>query len=149
VAYERFLDARAAGQPEQVLLDHLNTGGAAYQRMLDLLPADANRDLATVHHQLGLIYTDAGEYDTALIHYQQSIRLEEVAGNRYGAGQSRHTVALLFARTGRTSDALLYARAALADFAPYGAGATTNIEKVRRFIAELSPPANPTPTGAL
>ncbi|MEV0722309.1 CHAT domain-containing protein [Micromonospora purpureochromogenes] len=148
VAHERFRDARAAGQPEQVLLEHLNAAAAAYQQALDLLPADATPDLAITYHHLGQIYADAGEYDTALTHLQQSIRLDEVAGNRYGAGQTRHAVAVLFARAGRSGDALLYARAALADYAPYGAGATAAIEQVQRLIALLNPPADPTPTGA-
>lgn len=148
VAHERFRDARAAGQPKQVLLEHLNAAADTYQQALDLLPADANPNLAAFHHQLGSIYTDAGQFDTALTHYQQSIRLKEVAGNRYSAGQTRQNVAVLFARTGRTSDALLYARAALSDYAPYGAGATAAIEQVQQLIALLDPPADPTPTGA-
>ncbi len=140
VAYGRLVDARAAGQPESVLLRHLNDAATAYRDALGLLPADAKPELATVHHQLGVIYTLAGEYDTALNHYQQSIRLEEASGNRYGAGQTRHTVAILFARAGRTSDALLYAQAALADYAPYGAGAAAAVEEVHQLIARLGPP---------
>jgi tetratricopeptide (TPR) repeat protein len=148
VAYERFYDARNAGQPEPVLLEHLNAAAAAGRHALDLLSADAVPDLAAVHHQLGIVYTDAGEDDTALTHYQQSIRLEEAAGNRYGAGQSRHAVAVLLTRAGRTGDALLYAHAALADYGPYGAGAAAVIERVQRLISDLSKPAEPTPHGA-
>jgi tetratricopeptide (TPR) repeat protein len=148
VLYERFLDARAAGQPESVLQGHLNAAAAAYQRGLDLLPANANPDLATFYHQLGSIYTEAGDYDTALTHFQGAIRLMEAAGNRYRAGATRYTVAVLFARAGRAGDALLYARAALADFASYGAGAGADIEKVQRLIARLNPDADPSAIGA-
>lgn len=148
LAYLRFLDARAAGQLEPVLLKHLNAAAAAYRDALNLLPSDANPDLAAIHHQLGLIYADAGKDETALTHYQQSIRLEEAAGNRYGAGQTRYTVAVLFHRAGRNGEALLYARAALADFVSYPAGAASVIEQVQRLIARLEPPADPTPTGA-
>ncbi|MEW2143528.1 CHAT domain-containing protein [Micromonospora vinacea] len=149
VAYGRFRDARAAGQPEPVLLEHLNAAVAAYQEDLNLLPADGNPDRATVHHQLGLIYAEAGDYETALTHLQQSIRLEEkVAGNRYGAGQSRFALAVLFARAGRIGDALLYARAALADFASYGSGAAAHLAEVQQLIAKLNSPADPTPDGA-
>jgi tetratricopeptide (TPR) repeat protein len=148
VARGRFGDARAAGQPESTLLEHVNAAAAAYRQALDLLPADAVPDRATVHHQLGNVCVDAGELDTALTHYQQSIRLREVTGDRYGAGQARHNVAVVLAGAGRTGDALLYARAALADFAPYGDGAAAATEHVRRLIALLDPPAEPTPTGA-
>jgi tetratricopeptide (TPR) repeat protein len=148
VARERFLDARASGQPEPVLLEHLNAAAAAYRNALDLLPADALPDIATAHHQLGVVYTNTADDDTALTHYQQAIRLWEVAGNRYNAGTSRHALAVLFANTGRAGDALLYAGAALADFAPYGASAAADIERVQQFIAQLNPPAKPTPTEA-
>jgi hypothetical protein len=87
-------------------------------------------------------------FDTALTHYQQSIRFEEASGNRFGAGQTRSRVAVLFANAGRTGDALLYAHAALADFTPYGDGAAANIERIQQLIALLTPPVDPTPTGA-
>ncbi|MCU7724557.1 CHAT domain-containing protein [Actinoplanes sp. KI2] len=148
VASERFRDARDAGQPEPVLLEHLNAAVDAYRDALDLLPADATPDLATAHHHLGDVYTEASEYDTALTHYQQSIRLREAVGDRYRAGQTRYSVAFLFACAGRTGDALLYARAALADYAPYGAGAAADIEVAQSLIALLDPPADPTPPGA-
>jgi tetratricopeptide (TPR) repeat protein len=148
VAHERFRDGRAAGLAEPVLLEHLNAAAAACREALDLLPADAVPNVAAVHHQLAIIYSEANEYDTALTHYQQSIRLDEVAGNRYGAGQARHNVAVLLARAGRTGDALLYAHAALADYAPYGEGAAADIEQVKRLIARLNPPADPTRHGA-
>ena len=148
VAYRRFLDAGATGQPEPVRLAHLNAAADAYQEALDLLPADAMPDLATVHHQLGILCYHAGEDDRALTHFQQAIRLREAAGNRYRAGQTRQAVAVVLAGAGRTGDALLYARSALADFAPYGAGVAADIEKVRQLIAMLDPPADPTPTGA-
>ncbi|SNT63532.1 Tetratricopeptide repeat-containing protein [Asanoa hainanensis] len=138
VAHERFRDARAAGQPEPVLLEYLNAAADAYKQALRLLPADAVSDLATAHHQLGMVYDEAGQYDSALSHFQQSIRLEEAASNRYGAGQTRQVLAMLLFRAGRPDDALLYARAALADYTSYGASASAEIEKVERMIAELN-----------
>ncbi|MET8153166.1 CHAT domain-containing protein [Actinoplanes sp. NPDC049668] len=148
VAHQRFLDAAAAGQPKAVLVEHLNAAVAAYRQALDLLPADAKPDLATSHHQLGVIYTRAGRYDTALTHYQQAIRLKEMTGNRYSAGLTRHAVAATLMQAGNTSDAMLYARAALADYASYGAGADDDIEEVGQLIAALEEDADPTPTGA-
>jgi tetratricopeptide (TPR) repeat protein len=148
VAYLRFRDARADGQPEPVQLKHLHAAAAAYQASLDLLPTDAIPDIAISHHQLGIIYNDAGEPETALNHYQQSIRLKEAAGNRYGAGNSRYEVAILLAGAGRIGDALLYARAAMADYATCGAGATAKMRSVEELIDLLSGPAESTPTGA-
>ena len=129
-------------------MEHLNAAADAYRNALDLLPADGILDLGMALHQLGLIYADAGEYDTALTHFQRAIRLREAVGDRYAAGQTRHAVTVLFIRAGRTSDALLYAHAALTDYAPYGASAAANIEQVQQLIGLLNPPADPTPTGA-
>jgi tetratricopeptide (TPR) repeat protein len=137
VAYERFRGARNAGEPDDVLIDHLNTAANAYHQALDDLPKDAVNELATVHNQLGNIYQDAGDVDTALSHYQQSIRYMEHAGNRYGAGKTRYNIALLLGRARRADDALLYARAALGNFEPYGANAAADIERTQHLIVEI------------
>ena len=42
VAYERFNEARQAGEPKAVLVEHLNGARQFYQQQLDLTPPDAN-----------------------------------------------------------------------------------------------------------
>ena len=137
VAYERFEEARAAGQPEPVLLGHLNEALDGYQQALDLFPADDAENLATVHNQLGNIYSEAGDTRRALHHYQQSIRFDEARGDTYGAGQTRYNIALLLRGDGRPGDALLYARAALHDFERTGPGAAQDAADARDLITEL------------
>jgi tetratricopeptide (TPR) repeat protein len=137
VAYERFNEARAAGQPGAVLLGLLNEALAGYQQALDLFPADDAETRATVHNQLGNIYRDAGDTRRALHHYQQTIRLDEARGNTYGAGQTRFNVGLLLQDDGRPGDALLYARAALHDFERTGPGAAETATLARELIARL------------
>jgi len=137
VAYERFVDARAANEPDEVLVNHLTAAARRYHDALDALPAEVSNDRAVVHNQLGVIYRNAGQLDAAVGHYQQSIKYEELAGNRYGAGQSRFNVALMLAGTGRTDDALLYANAALRDFRTYGPNAAQVTDKTERLIALL------------
>jgi tetratricopeptide (TPR) repeat protein len=137
VAYERFAEARDAGQPEAVLLGFLNEALAGYQQTLNLFPVDDAEDLAVTHNQLGLIYRDAGDTRRALHHYQQSIRFEEARGNIYGAGQTRGNIAALLQDDGRHSDALLYARAALGDFERVGPGAAREAARVADLIARL------------
>ena len=61
VAYERFLDARAAGAPAEQLLAHLEQARTGYQQALDLLPDDHHEYRATAHNQLGNIYADVGD----------------------------------------------------------------------------------------
>ena len=137
VARLRFGEARDAGQPEAVLLDHLNAALDGYQQALDLFPADDAENLAVTHHQMGNIYSLAGETRAALHHYQQSIRHEEDRGNIYGAGQTRYGIALVLQADGRPGDALLYARAALHDFQRTGPGAAHDAADAQALITEL------------
>jgi tetratricopeptide (TPR) repeat protein len=137
VAYERFLEARAAKQPEAELLHHLNAAAAFYLQALDLLPPDAVDDLAVTHNQLGNIYVAAGDLDRALPHYRQAIRYTEATGNLYQAGQIRFNVAVALAEAGRFPDALDYAHAALRHFETYGDRAAEDIDKTRRLIEEV------------
>ncbi len=137
VHYERFLEAQEAGRPEAELRDHLTHAANAYHQAVGLLPADAVGDLAITHNQLGLIYDAAGDLDTAVRHYGESVRYEEAAGNHYGAGQSRRNVAIAFAERRRFGDALEWARAALRDFQSYGNRAADRIAETQQVIAKI------------
>ncbi len=145
VAYERFKDAREKERGEKELLEHLNAAVEYYQQALALLPPDAVDDLAVAHNQLGLIYMNAGDPSTgsgqslerALEHYNQGIKYREMGGNLYKAGTYRFNVAIALANNGRASDALLYARAALRSFEPYGQGAGEVIERTKGLIGEI------------
>ena len=137
IAYERFLEARAAGAAEPVLPGHLNAALAAYQQALNLIPVDDAENLATVHNQLGSIYGAAGDGRQALHHYQQSIAYKEALGNIYSAGRTRYNIALLLQDAGRPGDALHYARAALDNFERTGPGAAQTAAKARELITEL------------
>jgi tetratricopeptide (TPR) repeat protein len=136
VAHQWFKDARKAGA-NNVALFHLNATLAAYQKALTLLPSNAVNDLAVAHNQLGEIYRSVGDLPHALPHYQESIRYEELQGNLYGAGQTRHNVALALAQAGRLRDALLYAQAALRNFETYGARAQADIDDTEQLIADI------------
>ena len=123
VAYERFDEARDAGEPGPVLLAHLNTALAGYQRALAMASRRRPEDLAARTTSSASSTAQAGDTRQALRHYQQSIAHEEARGDTYGAGQTRYNIALLLAGDGRRADALLYARAALSDFEKVGPGA--------------------------
>jgi tetratricopeptide (TPR) repeat protein len=99
-------------------------------------------DLAVAHNQLGLICNDAGDLERALEHYNQGIHYAETAGNLYEAGKYRFNVARTLADNGRISDALLYARAALRNFEPYGQGAAEMIEETKGLIGEIEKAIN-------
>jgi tetratricopeptide (TPR) repeat protein len=135
VAYERFRDAKQAGESNEALGQHLQTAADYYGQALSLLPPDAVNDLAVAHNQLGNIYNESGDLERALYHYNQDIYYDELAGNQYGAGITRRNIAIVLANNGRPADALLYARAALRNFEPYGQGAAEVIERTKSTIA--------------
>jgi tetratricopeptide (TPR) repeat protein len=137
VALRRFGDARAAGEAEMVLLEHLNAALRHYRQALDLSPADDHESRAIIENQLGVIYRQAGDTGQALRHYQQTIQHDEARGNIYGAGQTRYNIALLLQDAGRVGDALLYARAAQDNYRQAGPGAAANVAIAERLIADL------------
>ena len=89
------------------------------------------------HNQLGNTYAGAGDLDRALPHYREAVRYREAAGDPFGAAQTRFNVAVGLAHAGRFEDALEYARAALRDYQTYGEGATAEIGRAERLIADI------------
>ena len=136
-AFERFKEARTAGRAEAELLAPLNTALAEYHLALELLPKTAVVDLAMTHNALGEIYRNVGDIDLALSHYRESTRLDEAAGNPYGAGTTRFSVALALAQAGKLSDAREYARAALKNFEPYGFGTADATSRTQQLLAQI------------
>jgi tetratricopeptide (TPR) repeat protein len=137
VAFARFEEARAAGRPESELLAALNAALAAYHQALALLPANAVNDLTVTHSQLGMIYGTAGDFDRALLHSRECIRLAEGSGNLYQAGGTRFNVAVDLLQSGRLTDAREYARAALRNFEPYGPGAAAETQRAQQLLARI------------
>jgi tetratricopeptide (TPR) repeat protein len=137
VAYERFRDARNAGEPVEQLARHLTDAETAYQRVLKMLPSGAVSERATTHNQLGIVYDDAGDTDAALRNYQQAIQYCERQDNPFIAGQTRYNAALALINAGRYPEALLYAQAALRDFQSTGPGAAGRADLTRQLIERL------------
>jgi tetratricopeptide (TPR) repeat protein len=137
VHIERYLEARDAGRPSKEIVDHMNAALKAYLEALDLIPEKSIDDLATVHMQLGNIYDDAGEFDTAMSHYRDAIRYREAAGRPFEAGRVRINVALILSKRERYGDALLWAQAALRDFQPYGQRAADEVAQIQQMIADF------------
>ena len=137
IAHERFNEARAAGAPHQVLVDHLSAAAAAAQEALDLTPADHLHDRADRHSGLGNAYAMAGQTDVALGHFQKAIKNYEDTEDRYAAATVRRNVGRVLALAGRFDDALLYAHAALRDVRSLGPGATDDVETTTELIAAI------------
>ncbi|GAA3383123.1 hypothetical protein [Cryptosporangium minutisporangium] len=140
IALERFFADVQSAAGQRRAQEHLATARALCQQALDLCPADATDDLATGHNQLGVIEASAGNADAALHHWQTTITYREQSDDRHGAGVARCNIALLLAQVpGYQAEALAYARAALRDHEPYGAGAAADIAKAQQLIGLLEP----------
>lgn len=138
VALERFGMLRGKPDSDQEELGrHLQQAERRYLKALELSPATALADRAVTHNMLALVYDRAGMVEPATDHYRKSIQFEELAGNRFGAGQSRANLALLLARNKNFPDALAFARAARADFASYDAQGAEMVAKTDHLIAAL------------
>ncbi|MCP4696070.1 MAG: hypothetical protein GY862_04370, partial [Gammaproteobacteria bacterium] len=136
VAYERFEDARRAGQKKEAPAQ-LKAALDYYQQALQCLPATAVNDLAVAHGQLGNIYYEAGELEAALSYYRECIRYHEGAGNFHGAANTQYSIAFALLNADRRSDAREYALAALKNFQRYGTGATQDVEKTQQLLAYI------------
>ncbi|HMQ30953.1 MAG TPA: CHAT domain-containing protein [Chloroflexaceae bacterium] len=137
VALERFYEAKANGEPDETLWQHLKDSLARYQEALLLLPANANVDRAAVNNQIGITYHEAGNLDSARFHYDESIRYKELQGDLYGAGQTRYNLAITLYNAGQLARARRYAELALKNYEPYGAGAAQQIARTQRLLAAI------------
>ncbi len=137
VAYARFQEARQAGQPLDLLTEHLNAALHACQHALAMLPPDAVDARAITHNMLGVIYKNAGQTEQAIAHYRESIRYKEQVGDLYAAAGTRYNVARAYAQAGRYDDALLFARAALRNFEDFGPPAADRVARARELIEEI------------
>jgi tetratricopeptide (TPR) repeat protein len=112
--------AQLRGVPAAALDGMIAEAGGRFAEALALIPPEAAPARRTVLLRIGQVYSMAGELDVARKHFEEAIRLAEAGGDRYNAGGSRLSLAVVFGQGRRIEDALLYARAALADFEATG-----------------------------
>ncbi len=148
VHHQRFLDARECKEPVEKLLGHAQAAEEHYLKGLQLCPPDALTDLAPQHHQLGNLYSEVGELDNARDHFEQAARYSEKAGDRFGAGQTRYNIALMYARASAPKElppqqresllrARVYAEAALLDFRQFEGRAAEEEAKAHALLDEI------------
>jgi tetratricopeptide (TPR) repeat protein len=151
IAYLRFDNAREVRQPSKECLDHLAKAQHYYVQALQMFPANAVRNLQATHNQLGIVYANAGQIDTALRHYGESIRYQEAMQDRFAAGQTRHNAALALFRAGRFSNARDWAQSALRDY-EFSESAEQEVvmtlkllEAIESALQAISPPSSAHP----
>jgi len=134
---QRFDEAQKKSVPNEQLVELLNKALSHYFAALKLIPTNAVDTHATVHNNIGNVYQRAGELERALKHFDEAIRLKRGANDHYSVGKAQFNVALALYKAQRLVRARLYAEAALNSFAPYGAGASADVEDTQRLIAAI------------
>lgn len=113
VAWLQFAKARRAGGTEHDLRRHLMRARRYYQRAIEFDRADAFAVLARHHQALGHVSLALGDVDFALPHYRESIRYDDLCGNRLQAASTRFELAIDLRNGGHSTEALRYAEEAL------------------------------------
>ncbi|MCB0202896.1 MAG: hypothetical protein KDI03_22720, partial [Anaerolineae bacterium] len=145
VHHERFNEARQHGQPDDVLLRHAQAAEQHYQQALALCPPSALADLGPMHNQLGILYKNVGQIEPAREHYERDVHVCEQTGDRFGAGQTRYNLALMYldaagreAAPSRRRDLLrrarAYVEASLRDFQHFQGRAAAEEARAQRLI---------------
>jgi tetratricopeptide (TPR) repeat protein len=145
VHHERFREARGRGAPDETALRHAQAAEQHYRQALALCPPSAIANLGPMHNQLGNLYDDVGQTELAREHYEKRVQLAEQTGDRYGAGQTRYNLALMYREAAgrepaaaRRRDLLrraaAYAAASLRDYQHYQGRAADMEAKARRLI---------------
>ena len=137
IALERFEEASTEDRTKKDLLQHLEHGRQRYLKALQMTPESALNELAVAYNQLGIIYNYYGQIDTALHHYNNSIRYTEFMGDLYRAAKTRINIAFDLTNAGRLQAARAYAQAAMRNFESYGDRAAEEIQKTKELIAQI------------
>jgi len=137
VASQRLKDAKAAEEPESVLMSHFRDAEKFYDEALTLSPQNAVHHLALVHHQFGNLYNDVGDFERALTHWHNSLRYKETSGNMYGAANTRFNIARGLIMIGRLKDAREYVLTAQRNYETFGELATSEIQRTQELLEHI------------
>ncbi|MGK7872005.1 MAG: CHAT domain-containing protein [Xenococcaceae cyanobacterium] len=136
LAYERFRQAVADQQPEELLLKYANECFNNYQQALNLCPEYAMHIIAPIHNGLGNIYLVLGQLNESLSHYRKSLAYHERLDDLDGVALNRYNIAYAYGIFIKDfENALIYARAALEIY--QNLGAIDEIQKTQNFIEAI------------
>jgi len=149
VHHERFRESSQRGEPAETVLKHAQSAEHHYHQALALCPSTALTALGPLHNQLGVLYKNVGQVERAREHYEKCVQLAEQTGDRYGAGQTRFNIALMYLQAAKKEvtpshqrDLLLrahaYAQAALRDFQHYQGRAADMEAKVQQLLDRIA-----------
>lgn len=137
VAFERLREAQAAELSLRQKERFYRVSLALVNRAAEATPRNAVNDLVVIHHHLGALFTQSDRPNLAFGHFQESIRLEELRGDHYGAAVSRLEIAKTFFSFNRFSDALVFAQAALTKLRALGPAGLEKMHEAEAIIANI------------
>lgn len=149
VYYARFRETRKLKDPGEMLLRHAESAERLYLEALQLCPKDSLDDLATLHHQIGTLYSNMDELDEARKQYERAVQYYEQMGNHHDAGGTRFNMGVMYTKAALRQEessqrrvylvrASAYAQAALRDFQYYEGRAANNEAKAQRLIEAVN-----------
>ncbi|WP_414573398.1 tetratricopeptide repeat protein [Nostoc sp. CCY 9925] len=77
-----------------------------YQQALNLCPAEDERELSSIYHDLGILKASKGEVDEALALYNQSLEITQRIGDVQGKAATLHELAIFYENKGEVDEAL-------------------------------------------
>lgn len=153
---ERLISVRNDAELAETFKEYARKSETFLLEALEICPGKAVTDLAPIHNSLANLYSELGQLDKAREHYSLDAYYEEAAGNRFGAGQTRFNLGLMYLevavkaadasqRSVNLERALSYAEAALRDFQyykgrlpEYEAKAQSLINQIKQSATALS-----------
>jgi tetratricopeptide (TPR) repeat protein len=149
VHHQRFRESRQRGEPAEAALKHAQAAEQHYHQALALCPPTALTALGPIHNQLGVLFAELGQTESARAHFEKTAQYFEQTGNRYHAGTVRHNMAVMYLEAAerestpaRQCDLLhraqAYAQAALRDYQHYQGRAATDEAKAQQLLAAIA-----------
>lgn len=98
------------------------------------------KGIAYTLHQIGMIHQDQGDYDKAIIKYNESMRITKELGDKLGIATTLAQLGALNRKLKKYEEAVKYFITALAIFeelkSPYSKFAQNNLEEIKEEIGE-------------
>ena len=90
----RFYDGRERREPADAIILHAQAAEGRYREALELRPKDAFTDLAPLHNQMAVLYSEFGQFERAREHFEKAAQCYE-RFNRFKAGETRRNMAIM------------------------------------------------------
>jgi tetratricopeptide (TPR) repeat protein len=137
VAYQRFVEAKNAGQHEIEQNRHLSKAATNYHKSLEACPATAVRDIGAIYNALGNIYRERNQREKALKFFREAVHHFDRGGYHFEAGQARRSMAAFLLELGRFADAEAFGEAAAENYNHIGEGAAEEINITNKLLVDI------------